>query len=84
MLLTSLASASCDSIGVTPQFLDAVLIHEARVHVAELALLGALRRIRRPVDDLAHGRFGLFAQDQERAVARLVGRDLGAWRATCR
>ena len=54
------------------------LVHEARVEVAELALLGAGLGILRLLDDVAHGLLGLFGQHVERAVPRLVGGDLGA------
>jgi hypothetical protein len=52
--------------------LDARLVHEARVEVADLARLGA--GLRRPglLDDLAHGLLGLLGEHVEGAVAGLV------------
>ncbi len=58
--------------------IGALLVEEARVEVADLARLGALLGLLRLLDDLSHGLLGLLVELDERAVARLVGRDLGA------
>ena len=61
-----------------PEQLGVLLVHEARVEVADLARLGARLGLLRLLDDLAHGLLGLFVQHEERAVPGLVGGDLGA------
>ena len=60
------------------QLFNPLLVHEAGIEVADLALLRARGRRLRGLDDRAHGLFGLLGQHVEGAVARLVGRDLGA------
>ena len=58
--------------------LDRVFVHETRVQIADLALLGALGGIGRPglVEDLAYSDLGIVAQVAERSGDGTVGRDL--------
>ncbi len=64
--------------GIPPARLDRRLVEEARVEVADLALLGAGVAAARLLDDVAHRLLGLLCEHVERAVPRLVARDLGA------
>ncbi len=61
-----------------PEPLDGLLVDEAGVEVAELALLRAGLRVLGLDDDVAHRTLGLFGEQVERSVARPVGGDLRA------
>ncbi len=56
--------------------LGALLVHEARVEVADLALLVVLRGLAGGLDDLAHLGLGLVDQHHEGAGGGSVGLDL--------
>jgi hypothetical protein len=62
-----------------PLRLDAGLVHEARVEIADLARVGAGGRVGagRPLDDRARARLDHVRDAPERAGARPVRRDLG-------
>jgi hypothetical protein len=68
-------SASRGAKGSAPSASTRVNVHEARVQVADLLLERARLSGLRLLDDLAHGLLGLFGENHERAVARLVGRN---------
>ena len=71
--------ASWSRIGDAPSSFGALGVHEARVQVADLARLGPGFGIPRLFDDRADVLLGLLGDEVERAPARLVFGDLGAF-----
>lgn len=71
--------------GCCPECVGAIHIHETRIECRNLCRLSvnvtrhrARRSPRHAGDDLTHGLLGILGQHRERAIPRLVGRNLGA------